>query len=110
MAKGIMVVESAPSSPEREAEYHAWYDGEHIPAILKVPGFLSARRFRRRDDLRGEAGADRPPFLAIYEFEAEDLGAPLAELSAASAAGRTASSDVLQTSPPPVISIYELLD
>ncbi|MFC1964251.1 hypothetical protein ACFLV1_02595 [Chloroflexota bacterium] len=28
-----------------EEEYHAFYNTEHIPAITKVPGFLTARRF-----------------------------------------------------------------
>jgi hypothetical protein len=32
--------------PEIEDEYNAWYNEEHIPALLKVPGVLLARRFR----------------------------------------------------------------
>jgi hypothetical protein len=33
-------------SQEIEKEYNAWYNDEHIPALLKVPGVLCARRFR----------------------------------------------------------------
>ncbi|HTE84657.1 MAG TPA: hypothetical protein VK821_07975 [Dehalococcoidia bacterium] len=29
-----------------EEEYNAWYDEEHIPFIIKVPGVLRVRRFR----------------------------------------------------------------
>ncbi len=29
-----------------EEEYNAWYDTEHIPFIIKVPGVLRVRRFR----------------------------------------------------------------
>jgi hypothetical protein len=31
--------------PEIEDEYNAWYNEEHIPALLQVPGVLAARRF-----------------------------------------------------------------
>ena len=31
---------------EVEAEYNAWYKDEHMPALLTVPGCLSARRFK----------------------------------------------------------------
>ena len=35
----------------RHQEFNAWYNTEHIPALLSVPGFQSVRRFRlnRRD-------------------------------------------------------------
>ncbi len=29
-----------------EPEFNAWYEGEHFPERLAVPGFLSARRYR----------------------------------------------------------------
>lgn len=29
-----------------EAEFNAWYEGEHFPERLAVPGFLTARRYR----------------------------------------------------------------
>jgi hypothetical protein len=31
-------------APEHEAEYHAWYDREHLPGIVALPGFLLGRR------------------------------------------------------------------
>ncbi|MFZ1908245.1 MAG: hypothetical protein WAU52_04100 [Burkholderiales bacterium] len=31
---------------EDEAEFNAWYDDEHIPERLGIPGILSARRVR----------------------------------------------------------------
>ena len=30
--------------PTAEAEYNAWYNEEHVPALAAVPGCLSARR------------------------------------------------------------------
>jgi hypothetical protein len=32
--------------PEREAAWNDWYNNEHVPDILKCPGFRAVRRFR----------------------------------------------------------------
>ena len=49
---------------EHEAEFNRWYDEEHVPRIMEVPGFLSAGRYVA---LRGG-----PRYLAMYELE--DVG------------------------------------
>jgi hypothetical protein len=49
MAKGIILVESRPSSPEREQEYNTWYDETHLPELVALDGFVSARRLRPVD-------------------------------------------------------------
>src|SRR6202162_3273945 len=51
--------------PEHEAEYHRWYDEEHIARLLAVPGFLSAGRYVA---LKGG-----PKNLALYELETADV-------------------------------------
>ncbi len=56
----ILFSEMTPP-PGREAEFHKWYDEEHIPLRMNVPGFLSAQRYRDLAD--GARG-----FLAIYEM------------------------------------------
>ena len=33
-------------APEADAEYNAWYNEEHLPALAAVPGCLCARRFQ----------------------------------------------------------------
>ncbi|MCC6532257.1 MAG: hypothetical protein IT531_06900 [Burkholderiales bacterium] len=52
--------------PHKEDEFAAWYDTEHIPAMLKVPGFVTARRFKR-DDASG-ATANAPRYMTIYDL------------------------------------------
>jgi hypothetical protein len=104
MPKAIMVVQTGPVSAEREEEYNDWYAGTHIPEVLAVPGFVGARRYK----LAGGDGA--PSYLAIYEIEADDIFAPVKELSARSAAGQHSKSDVLRTDPPPVVTIYQSVD
>jgi hypothetical protein len=51
--------------PEFEAEYHRWYDEEHVPHLLAVPGFLSAGRY--------VAVKGSPKYLALYELEAPEV-------------------------------------
>ncbi len=46
--------------PELEGEFHAWYSTEHIPERLRIPGFVSARRYAA---LEGS-----PRWLAVYEL------------------------------------------
>ena len=48
-------------SPEKEDEFNAWYNEDHIPALVKVEGVRSAKRYR--------AVEGTPKYLAIYELE-----------------------------------------
>jgi hypothetical protein len=47
-----------------EDAFHAWYNEEHLPALVAVPGVLHARRF-----INDSALPDLPDhrFLAVYE-------------------------------------------
>ena len=67
MPKGIIYVETMPVSPDREAEYHKWYNDTHLEQILSVDGIVSARRFAPTN---GDG-----PFIAIYELDCDDLDA-----------------------------------
>ncbi|KPM51074.1 hypothetical protein CcI49_10115 [Frankia sp. CcI49] len=110
MAKGVFVVQSHPVSPEREDEFNKWYSEEHIPDILEIPGFVSAKRYRLRDAGHLTADPAARAYLTVYEIEADDLGAPLLEMAARSAEGRVRRSSSVQVDPPPVRSFYELID
>lgn len=106
MPKGIFVVQSAPADASREAEFNEWYTGTHIPELLDVDGFVSARRFKARDD----DGSVTRPYLAVYEIEADDLTAPLAELRKRASEGRSTGTTALQLDPPPITTLYEIID
>ena len=45
--------------PEREEEFNAWYDLEHINQIVALPGFVSGRRYTVEDA--------KPKYLAWYD-------------------------------------------
>ena len=47
--------------PQFEVEFNNWYDEEHLPRLLEIPGFLSAGRY--------VAVKGAPKYLAMYELE-----------------------------------------
>jgi hypothetical protein len=51
--------------PAMESEFHRWYEEEHVPERMAVPGFLTARRFRAI-----EGG---PKFMAVYDLESPEV-------------------------------------
>ena len=61
--------------PGKEAEFNEWYNKQHIPDVLKVPGFVAAQRFEVSGD------SDLPGrYVAIYEMETDDPQATLQDL------------------------------
>jgi hypothetical protein len=50
----------------RDAEFNAWYDAEHIPDVLALPGFLRAERFEVHP-----LGNEPMRYLTVYEAEAD---------------------------------------
>jgi hypothetical protein len=69
MTAGLFYVYTDPGSVD-EAEFHDWYDHEHGPARLRVPGFRGALRYQALD-------GEQPPWLALYELDSPDvIGSP----------------------------------
>jgi hypothetical protein len=98
MPKGIMYVETMPVSPDREADYHKWYNDTHLAEIVAVEGIVSARRFAPVD-----GGG---PFIAIYELDTDDLAGAMKRLAALGQSGQMSSLENLQLDPPPVTRVY----
>ena len=49
--------------PENEDEFNRWYNDEHLPERLEIPGYVSARRFKL------EEGEGVLKYLCIWELE-----------------------------------------
>lgn len=58
--KGFLMVTMEPP-PALEEEFNDWYDTEHIPERLRIPGFESARRF--------VCVSGWPKYVAFYDLE-----------------------------------------
>ena len=61
MKRGLLLTLTEPP-PEMEEEFNAWYDEEHLPERLAIPGFRSARRWV----------CDRT-YLATYELDSPEV-------------------------------------
>jgi hypothetical protein len=73
MAKGLLFA-SFDTTPAREDEFNDWYDLEHVPERMRVPGFLNAQRWIGDEnpkiavatyDLETHAVLDSPEYQAI---------------------------------------------
>ena len=95
MPKGILLVQSRPTSPAEADTYHRWYDETHIPELLAVEGFVSARRMRAED------GAS---FLVIYDVD--DIEGAKSAMASARAAGAMSPPQGLQLDPPPTVQWF----
>lgn len=60
-AGGLLLVGMTPA-PEVESAFNTWYDKEHLPALSRVPGGLSARRYR--------SGGGGTTYVALYHLTA----------------------------------------
>ncbi len=64
--KFIYVVEAELAADADADGWNRWYDEKHVPELLTVPGFLTATRFRDRENPQrylAAYGLDRPdPF------------------------------------------------
>lgn len=100
MPKGVLVVESRPSSPDRDREYNSWYDGIHLRELLALNGFVGARRLK--------PVADDGPYVALYELEGDDLQAIVDNMVACGQRGELHLSDALMLDPPPAMRLLEV--
>jgi hypothetical protein len=98
MPKGIIYLETMPVSPDREAEYHDWYNDTHLAEICSVDGIVSARRFAPTNG--------QGPFVSIYELDCDDLDAVVQRMSELGASGKMSSLKLLSMQPPPIPKIY----
>lgn len=99
MSKSVLLVESRPASPQLVDDYHKWHDDVHIPEMLTIDGFCSARRWR------AEGGES---FITLYEIDA-DVDTAKASLRAAFQSGRMTKPVAVQVEPPPVMRYFSLV-
>lgn len=84
---GVLIV-MTDIPPEEEERFNRWYDTEHVPERVAVPGVRRARRYVRYDDAPqpapGTVAVRRgPKYLVVYELDdVEVLHGDWAELTA----------------------------
>ena len=63
MAKGILIA-AMDFSDVAADEFHDWYDTEHVPERLRVPGFLNAERWI----------GSRNPTVSVALYDLDEVG------------------------------------
>ena len=71
-----MLIWALECVPEMSAEWNEWYNLEHFPLLLQVPGFISGNRYEIKEPIR-LPGIDRqrtvPKYLTYYELYDEHV-------------------------------------
>lgn len=78
--QGLLIF-MADIDPKRGEEFDRWYEEEHVPERLAIPGFLRACRYR--------AVVGQPKYLAIYEVTNPDVFSSAEYLHYLKGAGET---------------------
>jgi hypothetical protein len=89
MARFLCLV-STNSVAGRSEEFNEWYDSQHSPDLLRVPGIVSAQRYRLAQ--LQEAQSSEYEYLAIYEIQTDDLNEVPTAIAEALRSGRMPSS------------------
>jgi hypothetical protein len=97
MATARMIVFTIPTSAGESEELDRWYDEQHVPDLLAVPGVVGAQRFDLRK-IKSPQGSPEWQFLAIYRIEADDIDAVFAEMNARMGTPRMPRSAALDSS------------
>jgi hypothetical protein len=98
MTKSLLFVESKPASAELVEEYHRWHDQVHVPEMLAIDGFVSARRWQ----------TDGESFVTLYEIDT-DVDTARTNLRAAFAEERMTKPVAVETEPPAVMRYLSLV-
>jgi hypothetical protein len=79
MARHVFVAFSDPKEGMEE-DFNDWYTNQHMPDLMKIPGFVRASRYKLSDGVTTPTGPNASPaapsgqrYLAIYEIEADDV-------------------------------------
>lgn len=60
---GTVLVVTMEVDPADEAEFNRWYNEQHLPERMAIPGYVSARRFRLVE------GDGALTYLCLWELE-----------------------------------------
>ena len=86
-----MMVMSNPA-PGREAEYNTWYDTEHLPDVVSIPGFVRARRLKLAPVQFRNKSPAVPDYMAFFQIETADVAGVFTEINRRIKTGKTRMS------------------
>jgi hypothetical protein len=107
-ATALLLAYVQPTSPADEPEFNRWYDEVHIPQLIdRVPGVRGARRYQVADDQFEGAPAPANSYLTVYEIDADNIAATVAEINTAMSDGSLELTTTLDgVTSPPVMQVF----
>jgi hypothetical protein len=76
-----------------EDEYNKWYNEQHAPDVVSIPGFVTAQRFVKNDlPLYRMVDLQVPKYLIIYKIVTTDIESVFTEVNRRLQTGETAMS------------------
>lgn len=96
MAKAKMIVFTRALGGEART-LDDWYETTHGPDLLAIPGVVGMERFDISLAMSAPEGAPQWDALAIYELEADDIGAVVEEMTRRKGTSRMMMTPVLDS-------------
>ncbi|MCB2049646.1 MAG: hypothetical protein KDE32_15700 [Novosphingobium sp.] len=103
MPRYKMLVFTNPAKGGSEENYNKWYNEQHIPDVCRIEGFTGAQRFKNTID-------GMTNYLAIYEVDAPDAAAAIANLTSKAGTDEMIMSDDLDIEGTSVMVYEELTE
>ncbi len=92
-----------------EDEYNKYYDLQHAPDVVAVPGFVTAQRFVAADPPLRRDSAAPSKYLIVYKVVTADLPAVQAEVTRRITSGETVISPVMVSAPDAPGGYYKVI-
>ncbi len=106
--EGVFLAYAAPVAPERESELNKWYDEQHLPDVLALPGFTAAQRYAMTGvNMVGQTWVTDNPYLTVYEHMHDSeaaYGAAFGQIRDRIAAGTVKMTDAI--APNSLMAVY----
>lgn len=105
---GVFLAFADAASTDRIAELDHWYDTQHLPDVLDLPGFTAAQRYTTTDiNMVGQPWVSENPLLTVYEHMHSDevaYGAAFGQIRERIAAGTVKMTDAI--APNSLMAVY----
>jgi hypothetical protein len=107
--KGLILAYSRPASLAKANDYNDWYDNEHLPEVLTVPGIQRIRRYKPIDP---ETGVPDPEgyYLAVIEIEGDDMIAIKLALEQHNGPELARLPEIMELDPQPPVHLFMPVD
>jgi hypothetical protein len=104
-----MLAYSRPVSPAKADDYNDWYNNEHLPEVLTVPGVQRIRRYKPIDPETGKLDPGGY-YLAVIELEGDDIIAIKSAMEQHNGPELARLPEIMELDPQPPVRLFAPVD